>query len=140
MSDSAPKPQPKPDLKQVDGPPEPPTKTTLDLMNEGEPPPGHSPTTDMVTTVTNASGTYCELLLLNGGGRYEKRERLELSLDRNVILLGKLVPKMQGEDLQIVQRTLRDIRNYRRRFPRTDASNREQAEQARGVLDAIPEV
>ena len=95
---------------------------------------------EMVTTITNATTAYCELLILNGGGRYEKREGLELSLDGNVILLSKLVPKMQGEDLQIAQRTLRDIRDYRQRFPRANASNREQAEQARRILDEIDEV
>jgi hypothetical protein len=95
---------------------------------------------EMVRTVTNATVTHGELLVLNGGGRYEKREKLELSLDRNIILLTKLVPKMQGEDLQIIQSTLRDIRRYRQRFPRTDASNREQAEQAQRILNEIPEV
>ena len=133
-------PKTKPVLKRVDGPPKPPTKTTLDLMSEGEPPRDDGPMTEMVTTVTNATTTCAELLILNGGGRYEKRERLELSLDRNVILLAKLVPKMQGEDLQIVQRTLRDIRNYRRRLPRTETSNREQAQEAKRILDEIPEV
>src|SRR5262245_27236350 len=108
MSDSEPRPKSKPVLKRIDGPPKPPMKTTLDLMSEGDPPRGDSPTMEMVTTVTNATATYSELLILNGGGRYEKREGLELSLDRNVILLSRLVPKMQGEDLQIVHQTLRD--------------------------------
>lgn len=95
---------------------------------------------EMVWAVTHATTTWSELLSLNGGGRYEKRERLELSLDRNVILMAKVAPKMQGEDLQIIRRTLRDIRDYRRRFPRMDASNREQADQAQRILNEIPEV
>ena len=115
-------------------------RTTQDLMDDGEPPREDDLTMQMVTVVTNATVTYGELLILNGGGRYEKREGLELSLDRNVILLAKLVPKMQGEDLQIVQSTLRDIRRYRQRIPRTEASNREQAEQAQRILDEIVEV
>jgi hypothetical protein len=138
MSDSAPKPQSNPRLKRMDGPPKPPTKTTLDLMEESEDPPREdSPTTQMVTAVTNATVTYGELLILNGGGRQQKRESLELSLDRNVILLSRLVPNMRGKDLDIVTRTLRDIREYRGRFPRSDASNREQAEQARKILDEM---
>ena len=136
MSDS-PTPKSKPVLKRIDGPPKPPTKTTVDLMNDGEPPREDSPIIQMVNTVTNATTTYCELLILNGGGRYEKRERLELSLDRNVILLSKLMTKMEGEDLEIIKRTLKDIRDYRRRFPRTDASNQEQAKQAQRILDEI---
>ncbi len=140
MSDSGPRPQPKPVLKRSDGPPKPPTKTTLDLMNDGESPPENHPITEMVMAVTNATMTYSELQVLNGGGRYEKRERLELSLDRNLILLARLLPKLQGEDLQIVRSTLTNIRNYRKRFPRTDASNQEQADQARKILDEIPEV
>ena len=102
-------------------------------MGDGE----GSPIMEMVTTVTNATTTYAELLILNGGGRYERRERLELNLDRNAILLAKLVPKMKGEDLQIVRCLLRDIRHYRQRFPRIDASNREQAKQAQKILAEI---
>jgi len=109
-------------------------------MDDGDLPPDDSLTLQMMMAVTNATVTYGELLILNGGGRYEKRERLELSLDRNVILLGKLAPKMQGEDLQIIHRTLRDIRGHRQRFPRKDASNQEQAEQAQRILDQITEV
>jgi hypothetical protein len=140
MSDSEPRPKSKPVLKRTGGPPKPPTKTTLDLMGEGEPPREDSPMVQMVWAVTHATATWAELLSLNGGGRYEKRERLELSLDRNVILMAKVAPKMQGEDVQIIRRTLRDIRDYRRRFPRTDASNRAQADQAQRILDEIPKV
>jgi hypothetical protein len=137
MSNIEPRPQSKPVLKRIEGPPKPPVKTTLDSMSDGEPPHEDSPTIEMVTAVTNAMTTHYQLLILNGGGRYEKRERLELSLDRNIILLSKLVPKMQGEDLQIIQNTLRDICGYRQRLPRRDASNREQAEQAQRILDEI---
>src|SRR5437763_1649226 len=105
MCDSEPRPQSKPVLKRIGGPPKLPTKTTLDLLSEGEPQREDSPTMDMVWAVANATATWGELLSLNGGGRYEKRERLELSLDRNVILMAKAAPKMQGEDLQIIRRT-----------------------------------
>jgi hypothetical protein len=110
----------------------------LDLMDESnEPPHDDSPTVQMVTAVTNATVTYGELLILNGGGRREKREGLELSLDRNVILLGKLLPCLRAEDLEMVTSVLRDIHAYRLHHPRSDPSNREQAEEARRVLEAF---
>lgn len=135
MSDSATKEQSKPQLKRNGGPPKPPTKVTLDLMDgSGEP---DNPALQMVTTVTNATVTYGELLILNGGGRPQKRESLELNLDRNIVLLAKLVSQIRGEDLDIVTRTLHDIRDYRLRHPRSNASNRKQAEQAQKILDEI---
>lgn len=135
-----PTPESKPILKRIDGPPKLPTKTTLDLMDGDEPPPEDNPDLEIVTAITNATKTYGELLILNGGGRYEKRERLELSLDRNVILLGKFMPKTQDAEaiLQIARDTVRSIRDYRLHFPRKDASNREQAIQAQKILAEVP--
>jgi hypothetical protein len=140
MNGDAPKKQTSPQLKRVDGPPKPPTKVTLDLDELGGPPPEDHPLAEMATALTNAQQTWFELTVLNGGGRRLKRESLELSLDRNVVLLSRVVPKLDGKFLEMVTRTLRDIRDYRRRFPRTDASNLEQAEQAQRILDEIPEV
>ena len=138
MSNPKPKPQSKPQLKRIDGPPKPPTKVTLDLMDEsGGTPPEDHPLVEMATALTNAQRTWFELTVLNGGGRRLKRESLELSLDRNVVLLSRVVPKLQGKFLEMVTRTLRDIRDYRLRHPRSDASNPEQAEQAQKVLDEI---
>jgi len=111
----------------------------LDLDELGGPPPEDHPLVEMMTALSNARQTWFELTVLNGGGRRLKRESLELSLDRNVVLLNR-VPKLDGKFLEMVTRTLRDIRDYRRRFPRTDASNLEQAEQAQRILDEIPEV
>ena len=78
--------------------------------------------------------------MLHGGGRPLKRESLELSLDRNIVLLGGVMPKLECKLLQVVTRVLRDIRDYRRDVPRTDASNPEQAEKARKILDELLEV
>ena len=50
------------------------------------------------------------------------------------------MPKLEGKLLQVVTGVLRDIRDYRRDFPRTDASNPEQAEKARKILDELLEV
>ena len=136
----APKKQTKPQLQRIDGPPKPPTKITLDLDELGGPPPEDHPLVEMVTALTNAQQTWFELTVLNGGGRRLKRESLELSLDRNVVLLGRAIPKLDGKFLEMVTHTLHDIRDYRRRFPRTDASNLEQAQQAERILDEIPEV
>jgi hypothetical protein len=66
-----------------------------------------------------------------------KQESLELSLDRNIVLLSKIIPKLEGEFLEMMTRTLHDVREYRLRHPRSDASNPEQAEQARKVLDEL---
>ena len=77
---------------------------------------------------------------LNGGGRRLKRESLELSLDRNVILLSRVVNKIEAKDREMVADVLRHIRDYRLRHPRTDASNEEQAQQAKKILDEIPVV
>ncbi len=141
MSDDASRKQSKPKLKRIDGPPKPPTKVTLDLMDEfGGPPPEDYPLVEMVTALTNAQQTLFELMVLNGGGRRLKRESLELSLDRNVMLLGRVIPKLEGKFLEVVTRTFRDIRDYRRRFPRTDASNQEQSEQAQRMLQKTPDV
>lgn len=136
-----PTPESKPILKRIDGPPKPPTETTLDLMDGDEPPPEDNPVLEIVRAITHATTTWGELFILNGGGRYEKRERLELSLDRNVILLGKFMPKTEDEEefLQIARDALRNIRDYRRRFPRRDASNREQAAQAQRILAEVPD-
>jgi len=141
MSDAAPKKQTKPQMKRVDGPPKPPTRVTLGLDEFGGQPPGDTPFVEMATAVTNAQVTWSELLSLNGGGGRSKRESLELSLDRNIVLLGKVFQKLEKkEDQKIVTETLCNIREYRLRHPRTDASDREQAERAQKILDEIPEV
>lgn len=142
MNDGAPKKQTKPEMKRIDGPPKPPTRVTLGLDELGGPPRENHPFIEMATALTHAQTTWCELLVLNGGGRQLKRESLELSLDRNIILLSKAFPKLeekqQNKFQKIVTDTLRNIRDYRLQHPRTDASNPEQAEQARRILDGIP--
>ena len=140
MSGDTPKKQTKPQSKRIDGPPKPPTKVTLDLDELGGPPPEDSPLVEMLTALGHARETWYKLFILNGGGRLLKRESLELSLDRNVVLLGRVMPKLDRRFVETVASLLRDIRDYRRDFPRTDASNQEQAEQAQRVLDEIPEV
>ncbi len=121
-------------------PPKPPTKVTLDLDELGGPPPEDHPFVEMASALTNAESAWFELMKLNGGGRPLKRESLELSLDRNVILLGRVIKKIEAKDRKMVTDTLRHIRDYRLRHPRADASNQEQAQQAQRILDEIPEV
>ena len=140
MSDAAPKKQTKPKMKRVDGPPKPPTKVTLDLDELGGSPPEDAPLAQMLTALGHAGETWHKLFVLHGGGRPLKRESLELSLDRNIVLLGKLIPKVEPRYLRSVAQTFRLIRNYRRDYPRTNASNQEQAEQAQRILDEFPEV
>jgi hypothetical protein len=89
------------------------------------------------TAVADARATYRQLRVFNRGGIARNREPLESSLDRSVILLSKFMVKTHGENLQIVSQAFRDIRDYRRLFPRTAASNQDQAEEAQRILDAI---
>src|SRR5690349_21105857 len=124
MKDDAPKKQTKPGMNRIGEPPKPPTKVTLDLDQLGGPPPEDNPVVEMLTALGNARESWSKLFMLQGGGRPLKRESLELSLDRNVVLLGKLMPKLEKGYLEMVQVMLRQIRSYRRDFPRTDASNR----------------
>ena len=93
---------------------------------------------EMSIVVTNAQMTWSELLVLNGAGRPSKREELETSLDRSILALSKLVgrlKKAKKADLKIVRDTLRSIRDYRLRFPRSNATNHELSEQAQQILD-----
>jgi hypothetical protein len=140
MDDAAPKKQTSPKLKRVDGPPKPPTRVTLDLGELGGPPPEDDPLHELIIVLGNAMETWGKLTLLHGGGAPLRRESLELSLDRNIVLLGRLIPKLDGEILNLVIRRLDWFRDYRRQFPRTDASNQEQAQQAQKILDEIPDV
>lgn len=126
-------------MKRVDGPPKPPTRVTLGLDQLGGQPHENSPSMEMATAVINAASTWSKLLTLDGGGRWLKRESLELSLDRNIVLLGKVFPTLKKKDQKIVTETLCNIREYRLLHPRTAASNQEQAEQAQKILDKIPE-
>ena len=138
MRDPRPKKHTKPQLKRTEGPPKPPTKVALGLDELGPLPEGH-PLENLVA-LPHAHSTYFELMMLHGGGRRLKRESLELSLDRNIVLLGQVIPRLEGKLFEIVTRVLRDIREYRREFPRVDASNQEQADQAQKILNEIPEV
>src|SRR5579862_8054457 len=92
---------------------------------------------EIEAAIASARAAYCQLLTLNHGGIAEDREPLELSLDRSVVLLGKLLTSTQVEDLEILSRALRDIRDYRRLFPRTAASDPEQARQAQRILGEL---
>ena len=136
MSDTAPKPQSKPQLRRMDGPPKPPTKVTLGLMDDGEPQPDYHPSYEMSEALTDVRRTWSELFMLKGKRPF-KRESLELRLDQNIVLLGKALPGGQGKFVDMATDTLRVIRDYRLRHPRSDASDPKQAAQAKKVLDAL---
>jgi hypothetical protein len=118
MSDHASKKETKPQPKRIDGPPKPPTRVAVGADQLGGPPPEDHPVVEMATALTNAQSTWFELMKLNGGGRRLKRESLELSLDRNVILLSRVITKIEARDRKMVTETLRFIRDYRLRHPR----------------------
>ena len=137
MSNSAPKPQSKSLRKRINEPTVPPPRT---IVGGRESPGPDSPALEIAMTVANARSTYSQLRILNGGGIAGNREPLELSLDRSVGLLSKLRARTKGEDLLSINRALRSIRDYRRLFPRLDASNQEEAGEARRVLDEMFEL
>ncbi len=87
--------------------------------------------------VTNAKMTWSELLVLNGRGPTAKREELETSLDHSILALRKFAEAnktVKKRNLKIVMDTLRLIREYRLRFPRSDAANQPLAQRAEDVL------
>src|SRR5207247_256444 len=91
--------------------------------------------------VTNAQMAWAELLVLNGRGTPVKREELEMSLDRNILALRRLIgpaKKVNKVDLKNVMETLRSIRDYRLCFPRSNAADHELSEQAQKVLGELP--
>ena len=138
MSDAAPKKETKPQPKRIDGPPKPPTRVTVgsDQLG-GFPPEGH----DFVAMeLAHAQSTLFELMKLKNGARRLKRESLELSLDRSVILLSGVITKIEAKDRKMVTDMLGHIRDYRLRHRWTNGLNPEQAKQVQRILDEIPEV
>ena len=139
MSRSAPEVVPKTQVAPSGGPPKPPRKTARGLQDEpGQPASEGDSKMEMRMALTNAQMTWSELLVLNGAGRPVKREELETGLDRSILALSKLVgrlKKAKKADLKIVRDTLRSIRDYRLRFPRSNATNHELSEQAQQILD-----
>jgi hypothetical protein len=141
MSGFEPNQQPKPESKGSGGPPKPPKPPTGDLLDgSGEPESDDnyiSPETKMYSVGSHTMQILQTLTDLHGGGRPRIRESLETDLDQNAVLLSGLTSQLQGENLARVMESLRLIRDYRRRHPRSDASNRQQAEQAQKILDEI---
>lgn len=84
--------------------------------------------------------TWSELLVLNGRGPDVKREELETSLDRSILALRKIArlkKTIKKSEFKTVMDTLKCIRDYRLRFPRSSAANHEVAERAQEVLDEV---
>lgn len=123
------------------GPPGPPKKTARGLQDQpGEPANEGVSKFETYVAVTNARLTWSELLVLNGGGSSSKREDLETSLDRSILMLSNLaarLKKSRSKDLKIVVATLLSIRDYRLRFPRSDMSNHGLSERARDILNEL---
>jgi hypothetical protein len=90
--------------------------------------------------VTNAQMTWSELLVLNGRGTVVKREELETSLDRSILALRKFAgpnKRVKKQDLKTVMDTLQSIRDYRLRFPRSNAENQHLSDRAQEVLNEL---
>jgi len=95
---------------------------------------------EIAAAIASARAAYSQLRILNSGGIAGDREPLESTLDRSVLLLNKFITNAQGQDLDIISRALRNIRDYRRLFPRTSASDPEQTEQARSILGELSRI
>jgi len=119
------------------GPPRPPKKTARDLQ-DGEHPNDSDPKLDLSMVVTNAKMAWSELLVLNCRAPAAKREQLETSLDRSILALRKFAgpnKTVKKRDLKIVRETLQLIREYRLRFPRSNAVNQQLSERAEDALN-----
>jgi hypothetical protein len=95
---------------------------------------------ELSTVVTNAKMTWSELLVLNGRAPDAKREALETSLDHSILALRKtarLKKRIKESEFQTVMDTLRCIRDYRLRFPRSNAANHKLSVRAQVVLDEL---
>ena len=120
-------------------PPRPPKKTARGL-HDGEPPNDAGSELDLNVVVTNAKMIWSELVVLNGRGPPVKQEELEMSLDRSILALGKFAgpnKKVKKRDLKLVMDTLRSIREYRLRFPRSNAENQLLSERAEFALNEL---
>lgn len=90
--------------------------------------------------VTNAQMIWSELLVLNGRGRPSKCEELELKLDRQILILTRLLKRIKRArlgDPGTIMNTLRILGEYRLRFPRSNPANEEMSKQACQVLNAL---
>lgn len=94
---------------------------------------------EMDAAIGSARAAYSQLRILNSGG-IAGREPLESALDRSVVMLSKLIPNTEGAYLENISRALREIRDYRRLFPRNAAFDPEQAEQAQKILGELSRV
>jgi hypothetical protein len=101
-------------------------------MNTNEPKLAAS---EIETVIAAARAAYSQLRTLQAGGIAGDRKPLEAGLDRSIIAISKLIPDAKGEDFKNLNRALRDIRDYRWLFPRTDASDPAAAQQAQRILE-----
>lgn len=123
------------------GPPKPPTRTARGLHDQPEEPVDESDLHLQVwMAVTNAQMVWSELLVSNGGGRPSKREELEVKLDRQILILSQLLKRIKRArlgDPSAIMNTLRILREYRLRFPRSNPAKEEMSKQACKVLNSL---
>jgi hypothetical protein len=90
--------------------------------------------------VTNAQMVWSELLVLNGGGRPSEREELEVKLDEQILILSRLLKRIRRAGIGnpgTIMNTLRVLREYRLRFPRSNPANEEMSKPACKVLSSL---
>ncbi len=122
------------------GPPRPPKRTARSLDDQPKEPAGEADLQLQVwMAVTNAQMVWSELLVLNGGGRPSKCEELEVKLDGQILILSRLLKRMKRTrlgDSGTITNTLRLLREYRLRFPRSNPTD-EMSKEACRVLSSL---
>ena len=142
MSDSAPDQQPKPQPKWSGGPPRPPKKTARDLFGggSGDDLPDFAPNPlpmRIQSVVSHAQFNLGELLLGRGTARPRIRESLETNLDEDVVLLSEHIGELAGADQKLARDCLRSIRDYRRKNPRSKATDSTLAQRVQQILENL---
>lgn len=141
MSRSAPGAAPKTQTAARRGPPKPPKRTARGLDDQPEEPACEADLPLQIwIAVTNAQMVWSELLVLNGRGPPGKSEELEVKLDGQILILSRLLKRIKRAGLgdpETIMDTLRVLREYRHRFPRSNPANEEMSEQACKVLNSL---
>ena len=131
-SDSAPDQEPKPQPKWSGGPPRPPKKTARGLEDGS---PGDDYPLSELLSITGETKRLIELLETTRGSGVVALNSLETDLDKRVVELGELLPRVGMLLREYAMEFLKAARDYRRRHPRLETDDPALREQARKILD-----